>query len=521
MVRNFRTIFSLCCALLLWSCAKMGSPSGGEKDVEGPKIISASPANKSINVSPKEIVLEFDEYVVLGNYESEWIISPPLKKKPKVKLKSKTLIISLTDSLEENTTYSFNFGESIKDLHEGNLLKENLFVFSTGSFLDSGMVSGNTLLAEKDEKAKDISIGLYLGTLDSLPPDTTPRYYAKSDENGYVSIPFLKDTAYTLLAWEDANKNKKIDGTEKRGFLDDLIRPGTSDSLKIRVFAKKVDSLRIEKEKLIDNKKVLIQFNGYPLSQSFAATGDSLAFVDRYTDSVVVWYQQQRTDDSLVLELADSSFTERLVFYPFVSRKKKEGKLNIVEKNLPKKPSDIGYLFFNEPLLLDTFSMSYTIGKDTIPQVLKANRTEYSNKYEFENPLTFGQGLKMQILPLQSIYGTSSDTITFIYGIPEKTGFGNLILSLTPSSKLQNTEFFFLFGQEKNLVKYPSNGLSFNRKFLGAGTYQLFLVIDKDGDGKYSTGIMEQGIQPDPVYKFKEPIEIRENWDLELQWTID
>ena len=235
----------------------------------------------------------------------------------------------------------------------------------------------------------------------------------------------------------------------------------------------------------------------------------------------MVWYQQQRTDDSLVLELADSSFTERLVFYPFVSRKKKEGKLNIVEKNLPKKPSDIGYLFFNEPLLLDTFSMSYTIGKDTIPQVLKANRTEYSNKYEFENPLTFGQGLKMQILPLQSIYGTSSDTITFIYGIPEKTGFGNLILSLTPSSKLQNTEFFFLFGQEKNLVKYPSNGLSFNRKFLGAGTYQLFLVIDKDGDGKYSTGIMEQGIQPDPVYKFKEPIEIRENWDLELQWTID
>lgn len=303
--------------------------------------------------------------------------------------------------------------------------------------------------------------------------------------------------------------------------MDDLIRPGTSDSLKIRVFAKKVDSLRIEKEKLIDNKKVLIQFNGYPLSQSLTATGDSLAFVDRYTDSVVVWYQQQRTDDSLVLELADSNFTERLVFYPFVSRKKKEGKLNIVEKNLPKKPSDIGYLFFNEPLLLDTFSISYTIGKDTIPQVLKASRTEYSNKYEFENPLTFGQGLKMQILPLQSIYGTSSDTITFIYGIPEKTGFGNLILSLTPSSKLQNTEFFFLFGQEKNLVKYPSNGLSFNRKFLGAGIYQLFLVIDKDGDGKYSTGIMEQGIQPDPVYKFKEPIEIRENWDLELQWTID
>ena len=35
------------------------------------------------------------------------------------------------DSLLENTTYSFNFGESIEDNNEGNKLSDFRYVFST------------------------------------------------------------------------------------------------------------------------------------------------------------------------------------------------------------------------------------------------------------------------------------------------------------------------------------------------------------------------------------------------------
>ena len=58
---------------------------------------------------------------------------------------SKVLKIKILDTLKDNTTYSFNFGNSILDNNEGNLFPNYKYVFSTGSYIDSLTLKGTAI----------------------------------------------------------------------------------------------------------------------------------------------------------------------------------------------------------------------------------------------------------------------------------------------------------------------------------------------------------------------------------------
>src|SRR5690554_7239778 len=66
-------------AVLVLSCAKRGYITGGEKDIEPPKVLSTSPENFSTYLDKKEIVIQFDEYVKLKDASKQLIVSPHLK----------------------------------------------------------------------------------------------------------------------------------------------------------------------------------------------------------------------------------------------------------------------------------------------------------------------------------------------------------------------------------------------------------------------------------------------------------
>jgi hypothetical protein len=54
---------------------------------------------------------------------------------------TKSISIKIKDTLQANTTYSFNFGQSIADNNEGNPINQFKYVFSTGT-IDSLALGG-------------------------------------------------------------------------------------------------------------------------------------------------------------------------------------------------------------------------------------------------------------------------------------------------------------------------------------------------------------------------------------------
>lgn len=208
--------------LVIAGCAQQGSPSGGPKDEKPPAVLSAEPANYSKHFSASRISIDFDEYIVLDNVNQELVVSPPLEEKPVVKLKGKTLIIDIPGELHENTTYTFNFGNAIKDLHEGNKLQNYEYVFSTGAVLDSLSVRGQLQYAF-DRKAPEepMFIMLYGDLRDSVPLLEPPFYVGRSDDKGQFSVNNLRPDVYKLFAIKDANNNFLFDQpTEEIAFLD-------------------------------------------------------------------------------------------------------------------------------------------------------------------------------------------------------------------------------------------------------------------------------------------------------------
>ena len=131
-----------------YSCANIIPPGGGPRDTLAPRLVTAFPKDSALNVTSQNIILSFDEYIQLQNTNENLIISPTPKNMPLVDYKLHNVTIKLKDSLEKNTTYSFNFGKAIKDVNEGNVAKELTYVFSTGKTIDSYEYNGSVFLAE-------------------------------------------------------------------------------------------------------------------------------------------------------------------------------------------------------------------------------------------------------------------------------------------------------------------------------------------------------------------------------------
>ncbi|MEN8155797.1 MAG: Ig-like domain-containing protein [Bacteroidota bacterium] len=219
---SYRIISPFILIAFCWNCAQQGSPTGGPRDEDPPVVLESIPANYSTRFEAKKIHITFDEYIVLDNVNQELVVSPPMEEKPEVKLRKKTLIIEFEEELLDSTTYTFNFGSAIKDLHEGNKLLNYEYVFSTGDVLDSLSVRGTLKYAENLTVPEEpITIMLYRELGDSVPITNIPLYVGRSDDSGVFSVNNLRPDIYKVFALKDGNYNLLFDlPTEEIGFLD-------------------------------------------------------------------------------------------------------------------------------------------------------------------------------------------------------------------------------------------------------------------------------------------------------------
>ena len=105
------TFFCFISTVLFLQCASIQSPSGGKKDTNPPTVLSSTPKQAETMVKPSMIQIQFDEFFVLKNLANELLISPPLNEAPIISQKGKSLFIELQEELNNNSTYTLNFGK--------------------------------------------------------------------------------------------------------------------------------------------------------------------------------------------------------------------------------------------------------------------------------------------------------------------------------------------------------------------------------------------------------------------------
>lgn len=207
--------------VLTTGCANIIPPEGGFRDSLPPLLLRANPADSTRNFSGNKISLSFDEYVQIDNFQQNVIVSPVPRITPTVTYRLNTVSLKLKDSLEANTTYSINFGNSIKDVNESNVMKEFTYVFSTGPSIDSLSFRGNVLLAETGKTDSTLVVILHTKAEDSAVVKERPRYMTKSDGKGnFIFRNLPAGTFYVYALKDDARSLRYMNNKQLFAFAD-------------------------------------------------------------------------------------------------------------------------------------------------------------------------------------------------------------------------------------------------------------------------------------------------------------
>ncbi|WP_034060229.1 Ig-like domain-containing protein [Lacinutrix jangbogonensis] len=511
--RFHNTLFFISIALIIASCANRGSPSGGEKDILPPVIVKSEPENYTTNFKGKEIRIYFDEYIKTKNLSQQLVISPPMKTQPEITplgSASKYITIKIFDTLQANTTYAFNFGNSIVDNNEENAFKYYRYVFSTGDFIDSLSVKGIIKDALKFEADDFVSVGLY--TLDSTYNDslvykTQPNYIANTlDSTTNFKIENIKAGKYMLRALKDKNGDNKFQQqAEKIAFFETPITlpQDTSKTFKLELFSEK-PTYRASKPSLVGGEKIIFGYEGdYKNTKIELLSKVTDSFKGRYykdekTDSLLYYYNPKLKVDSLIFKI-----TNLKVIDTFTVRIKDKERDSLMIKSNPKGNIGVEKDFFltsNIPFETIDETKIAIRDKDSTLVVFKTEYDTLKNSYAVKFNKTVDNTYTIEILPnaLTDLFNNTNDTLNYSVRTQNEYNYFNSRIILVNAKYpviVQLTDSNFEVIAEQYIEK--AQPVNFN--FLDPKNFYLRVIYDSNKNGKYDTGDYLKGIQPERV----------------------
>lgn len=224
---SFSLLVSICVNV---GCANIIPPEGGPKDTLAPVLLEASPTDSSRNFNSRRIVLQFDEYIDLQEVQNNLLFTPTFETNPIIEAKLRTLTIRLKDSLEANTTYTFNFGNAIRDINESNILRDFVYTFSTGPYIDSLTLSGHVVVAETGQVDTTLTVVLHNTLTDSAVIKSRPRYVARINSDGDFTFRNLPADTFAIYVLGDAGITRRYTTKSQLFAFHDkaIVTPDTS-----------------------------------------------------------------------------------------------------------------------------------------------------------------------------------------------------------------------------------------------------------------------------------------------------
>ncbi len=518
----------------MMSCAKRGSITGGLKDTLAPVLVSSAPKNFTTDFKGNEINLVFDEYIKLKNLNKQLIISPPMKYEPLITPTgvSKFINIKIKDTLLPNTTYSFNFGESIADNNEGNALNQFKYIFSTGPYIDSLTLGGKI----KDAYAKNVdnfvSVMLYEANekyKDSVIYKEFPRYITNTlDSMRTFKFENLKEGKYLLVALKDKSSNNKYNPKDdKIGFIKHFITVPNDTLFELSLF-KETLPLKAFKPIQASGNRLLLPYEG---KQNFKLNkptivlknnGETLeTIVTQFPkkDSLQIWYKPLKAD-SLSLEISKDTYNKK---FSFKIKDQKKDTLNI-------KAVQNGVINFRDRFTLDTETPLVKFDKSKIKLINKDSAAvDFTTEYdELDQKLYIDfkreplQKYNFTFFPgaLTDFYDKTNDTLSYKLSTKEYEDYGNLVLTL------KNVKRFPIIVEITNkkgdqvLASAYSEGetkLEFNH--IEPNSFTVRVIYDDNKNKIYDTGNFLEKKYAEEVTYLQESFDVRTNWD--WQQTFD
>ena len=411
-------------------CANIVPPSGGPRDSLPPVLIKATPGDSAKNFTGNRIVFSFDEFIDIQNPAENLIVSPIPKNFPDVNYKLNTVTVKLKDTLEPNTTYSLNFGKTIKDYNEGNVLKNFTYVFSTGNSIDSLELRGKVILAEDGKIDSTMIVMLHRNGDDSAVIKDRPRYITRLDNKGNFIFKNLPSGTFYLYALKDmGGGHRYTDSTQLFAFADKpVITSQKNKPDTLYAFAKKAAS----QPQVLPNIRGARESADRRLRFQTNLVSNKLDLLDNFT---VTFDQVLRSFDSTKVQFSSDSTFSPITNYYF----EKDGARKKITLHYAWKENTLYHLILDKEFAEDS----------TGKKLLRTDTLSFTTRKLYE-------------------YGNLN------------IHFRNLDLSVNP---------VLLFTQNGEIKRsFPLSSADFSQSIFLPGDYELRILNDANKNGKWDPG---------------------------------
>ncbi len=455
LIASFSVIFLLSGS----GCANIIPPGGGPRDSLPPLLLSVTPADSSTNVTSNKITFTFNEFVDVQNVSENVLVSPTPNTIPFIDYKLRTVTVKLKDTLQPNTTYSINFGSAIKDVNEGNILKDFTYVFSTGSKVDYNSFSGKIVMAQTGLLDTTLLVVLHRNLTDSAVTKEKPPFITRQDGNGNFIFRNLPAGTFNVYALPNEFSKKYDDQTKPFAFAD---KPVVIDSntKPVTLYAY-VDSIKPQGVTGVRNAP--------------AAPDKQLKFTHNLTGG-----RHDIISDVVV------QFNKKITVYD-------SSKVLLTNKDFQPLPG-------------------FSIIPDT-------NKINFSIRYNWLTNTAYNLVmLKEAFADSAGLTLSKNDTIKFSTRRDEDYGsiklrFNNLDVSKNPVLQIVQGDDII------ESVRLTQRDWS--RKYFRPGEYELRILYDANKNGQWDTGkFFGMRRQPEIVQTLKSKLAIRANWDNEKEISL-
>lgn len=547
------------------SCANTTTPpSGGPKDTIPPVLKKVEPYDGTIMVprhKPK-VSFTFDEFVVVKDQQSLFL-SPPGEKALKYKMRGKSVIMVFENDLDSNKTYTIDITNAIADNNEGNMFPGYTLTFSTGSTIDSMMITGivqdcNTLMP-----VKGATVMLYKDQADSAVFKHRPDAAGKTDDWGFFCLRNIQDTVYRLYAVKDENNNNMYEADNERvAFYDSLIRPVTkvNDSIPelkkyimtdtLACLARKTEyELSLFKEKpskqMIVNKERIGERTAYITFMAPYAQVDSIwitgvppeKLITQFNiqqDSLEIWVNDPRPQPDTLFLNVDYMKTDtlgnlmRYVEEIKLSKPRKSGAAaKSSKRDIKKEDTTAVFTLEAKPETVEQYGFviefKYPIVESAFDSLtfryLNPKQQEFTDKYTVtqdslnlrkyiirpESKLLPGYEyyLKVPHRKFRDINGYYNDSTEVKVMLPNDDKLSTMTINL---SNVRNKYIIDLLNEKRdNIIRsfIIDKDASLVFPYLKAGKYSLRLTEDLNRNGIVDTGNLLEKKQPEKVKFYK------------------
>ena len=422
--------------------------------------------------------------------------------------------------------------------------------------------------------------------LDSLPLSTVPNYITKTDKEGNFSLNGLADKKYLVFALKDVNSNLYFDQpNEEVAFLDTLVQASClqqpklpamdstakdSVSMKMDSLASRMDSVFEMKTRSmynpnalnltlymfseVDSTQVLLEKKlveegllrfvfRHPAKKAMVMTPEilpdtfNLVTLRSPNYDTIQWYFTPNVKDSLWVQVKYDTLINDSTRYSLKFKDKKSARnkrpetLKVTNNTIIKgalKPDEDFTLKFSEPVIECRPNDSIMLKRDTI--VSYGNLTfepadEHRMKYRLVMPIADDTTYHIEI-PDSVFFGIRGRTNTPIkadFHRLKDDEYGNIYITVVPPEGMKQV-VVQLTDESGKMLRQEAIRKRQEVMFdhLAPAKYKLRALLDVDGNGKWSTGNYHRNTLPETIIEYKDPLEIRAGWDIDLDepWQL-